>query len=130
MSRVLVQRAAELVDRPVSRRGFLRRFTLAATALSVAPVTYLLRPGTAYAATDSAAIIDSLESVIDTLDATLEDMVTVVDEQDYAIRIATAERDSCCADSTAPPSWKLPANWWSFGIAAVVGALIGIFAAR
>ncbi|MDP9495482.1 MAG: hypothetical protein M3P87_09610 [Actinomycetota bacterium] len=50
MSQTLVKRAAELVDRPVSRRGFLRRFTMVATALSVAPVSYLLRPGTAYAA--------------------------------------------------------------------------------
>ena len=33
-----------------SRRGFLSRATITATALTVAPVDYLLRPGTAYAA--------------------------------------------------------------------------------
>lgn len=50
MSRTLVRRATELMDHPVSRRGFLRRFTMAATAMTVAPVTYLLRPVSAYAA--------------------------------------------------------------------------------
>jgi hypothetical protein len=49
MSRTLVRRATELLDRPISRRGFLRRLTYGATALSVAPVAYALRPGTAYA---------------------------------------------------------------------------------
>lgn len=50
MSSTIVRRATELLDRNVSRRGFLRRLTFGATALSVAPLTYLLRPGTAYAA--------------------------------------------------------------------------------
>jgi len=50
VSRALVQRASELVDRPVSRRGFLRRITYAATALSVAPLTFMFRPVTAQAA--------------------------------------------------------------------------------
>lgn len=49
MSRTLVRRATELFDRPISRRGFLRRMTLGATALSVAPIAFALRPGTAYA---------------------------------------------------------------------------------
>ena len=50
MSSVLVRRATALLDRPISRRGLLRRLTYGAAALSVAPLAYLLRPGTAYAA--------------------------------------------------------------------------------
>ena len=50
MSRTLVKRATELFDRPISRRGFLRRLTYGATALSVAPLAYAMKPGTAYAA--------------------------------------------------------------------------------
>lgn len=50
MSRTLVRRATEMFDRPVSRRGFLRRLAYGATALTVAPVAYALKPGTAYAA--------------------------------------------------------------------------------
>ena len=50
MSKTLVKRATGLVDRPVSRRGFLRRMTMGATALAVTPLFYLTRPTTAYAA--------------------------------------------------------------------------------
>ncbi len=50
MSRTLVKRATDLLDRPVSRRGFLRRLTYGATALATAPLAYALKPGTAYAA--------------------------------------------------------------------------------
>jgi hypothetical protein len=50
MSKTLVRRATEMVDRPVSRRGFLRRLTMGATALTVAPLFYMTRPVTAYAA--------------------------------------------------------------------------------
>ncbi len=46
----LVSRATEALDRPISRRGFLRRLTYGATALAAAPLAYALRPGTAYAA--------------------------------------------------------------------------------
>ncbi len=49
MSRTLVRRATEMLDRPISRRGFLRRLTYGATALSVAPIAFAVRPGTAYA---------------------------------------------------------------------------------
>ncbi len=49
MSRTLVRRATEALDRPISRRGFLRRLTYGATALSVAPISFALKPGTAYA---------------------------------------------------------------------------------
>ncbi|HSK06444.1 MAG TPA: twin-arginine translocation signal domain-containing protein [Acidimicrobiia bacterium] len=50
MSRTLVRRVTEMVDRPVSRRGFLRRLTMGATALTVAPLFYVTRPVTAHAA--------------------------------------------------------------------------------
>lgn len=50
MTSTLVRRATQLFDRPVSRRGFLRRLTYGATALTMAPLTYTLKPGTAYAA--------------------------------------------------------------------------------
>jgi hypothetical protein len=46
----LVRRATELFDRPISRRGFIRRMTYGATALSVTPIAFALKPGTAYAA--------------------------------------------------------------------------------
>jgi hypothetical protein len=50
MSRWLAERAGDLLGRRTSRRGFLARATLGATALSVAPAEFLLRPTTAYAA--------------------------------------------------------------------------------
>ena len=46
----LTQGIGEFLVTRTSRRGFLSRATVAATALSVAPVDLLLRPGTAYAA--------------------------------------------------------------------------------
>lgn len=48
----LTQRASALVSRAPdsSRRDFLTKFTLAATALLVAPLDFILRPMTAYAA--------------------------------------------------------------------------------
>lgn len=49
MSTALVDAASRLVDR-TSRRGFLRRVALAGTALVAAPVAYVLRPISAYAA--------------------------------------------------------------------------------
>jgi hypothetical protein len=57
LSASLVDRASRSLDRPTAprrhglpRRSFLRRTTLAATALTVAPSDYVLRPRTAYAA--------------------------------------------------------------------------------
>ncbi|HVR80203.1 MAG TPA: hypothetical protein VMS99_17665, partial [Acidimicrobiia bacterium] len=50
ISQTLVRRASEALDRPISRRNFLQRMTLGAAAISVAPVTYLFKPVTAYAA--------------------------------------------------------------------------------
>ena len=46
----LTRRAAELVGRRTSRRGFLGRTALVGSALTVAGSTYVLRPGSAYAA--------------------------------------------------------------------------------
>ena len=51
MSQMIAERAARAMDRDgISRRGFLRTVVLAATALAVAPLQYVLRPGSAYAA--------------------------------------------------------------------------------
>lgn len=46
----LTGRAAAMVDRRTSRRGFLGRTAVVGSALTVAAPTYVLRPGTAYAA--------------------------------------------------------------------------------
>jgi len=46
----LAVRASEVLSRRTSRRGFLARTAVVGSALAVAPVTYALRPGTAYAA--------------------------------------------------------------------------------
>lgn len=50
MSQTLVARISRVVDSRAGRRGFLSRSALGATALAVAPVTYVLRPTTAHAA--------------------------------------------------------------------------------
>ena len=50
MSQWLVERASSLLGRRSSRRDFLTRTALVGTALSVAPLRYILRPGTAYGA--------------------------------------------------------------------------------
>ena len=46
----LLQSSGSLLERRVSRRGALARFGLIATALSVAPVRFLMRPISAWAA--------------------------------------------------------------------------------
>lgn len=43
-------RLGSFLERRTSRRGLLARTALVATAMSAAPLTYLLRPGSAYAA--------------------------------------------------------------------------------
>jgi len=48
--RTLVERAAGLLDRGPSRRSFLVRTAVIGSALTVSPLRFLLRPGTAYAA--------------------------------------------------------------------------------
>ncbi|MEZ5165250.1 MAG: hypothetical protein R2695_01715 [Acidimicrobiales bacterium] len=50
MSRRVVSTLSRVVDHRASRRGFLSRSALGATALAVAPAAYALRPTTAYAA--------------------------------------------------------------------------------
>ena len=50
MSRWLVERTSGWLEARTSRRGFLQASALAATALSIAPADYVLRPVTAYAA--------------------------------------------------------------------------------
>jgi hypothetical protein len=46
----LASGAGSLLERRISRRGALARVALASSALAVAPLRYLLRPGTAWAA--------------------------------------------------------------------------------
>jgi hypothetical protein len=50
VSQWLVERASSLLGRRSSRRDFLTRTALVGTAMSVAPLRYILRPGTAYGA--------------------------------------------------------------------------------
>jgi hypothetical protein len=50
MTGKLLERSGSLIERRTSRRGLLSRFALAATAFSVAPVRYLTRPISAWAA--------------------------------------------------------------------------------
>ena len=50
MSAKLVEAASRVLDTHTSRRGFLRRAAMVGTALVAAPATYILRPGSAYAA--------------------------------------------------------------------------------
>jgi hypothetical protein len=115
------------------RRQGPRLAALLATSLIAAALTLespSTRPGTAYAATDSAAVIDSLEAHIDTLDAALEELVLVVDEQALEIDLERIRADSCCLTVPEDPSWKLPGNWLTYSIAAVIGALAGILAVK
>jgi hypothetical protein len=49
VSERLARRAGALLERRISRRGVLSRMALGGTALAVAPLRYLLRPGTAWA---------------------------------------------------------------------------------
>lgn len=50
MSRRVVQALSRVVDHRASRRGFLSRSAMGATALAVAPAAYALRPTSAHAA--------------------------------------------------------------------------------
>ena len=50
MSRRVVQALSRVVDHRASRRGFLSKSAMGATALAVAPAAYALRPTTAHAA--------------------------------------------------------------------------------
>lgn len=92
MSRSLVRRATAILDRPISRRGFLRRMTYAATALSVAPITYLLRPVTAQAAICSCSGQNC----------------------DCGSLCCDGYTEFCCSiyGENACPSGTVPAGWW------------------
>jgi hypothetical protein len=59
----------------------------------------------------------------------LDSILVVIDEQDYTIRMQQVAIDSCLAVSEGP-SWKLPGNWLTYSIAAVIGALAGILAVK
>ncbi len=48
--RNLAERLASFMERRVDRRGVLRKGAMAGTAMAVAPATFALRPGSAYAA--------------------------------------------------------------------------------
>lgn len=50
LATTLTDRAAAFVDRRTSRRGFISKTAVVGSALTVAGPTYVLRPGTAYAA--------------------------------------------------------------------------------
>lgn len=92
MSQTLVRRASELLDRPISRRGFLRRLTYGATALAAAPLAYSLKPGTAYAA------ICSCSGQSCDCNSTCCDGYT----------------EFCCSitGQNVCPSGTIPAGWW------------------
>ena len=49
MSNWLIDRSSAILDRGTTRRGFLTHTALVGSALAVAPVSYVLRPQTAYA---------------------------------------------------------------------------------
>lgn len=48
--RSIAERVAGFLERRLDRRGMLRRTAMAGTAMAVAPSTFVLRPGSAYAA--------------------------------------------------------------------------------
>ena len=50
MSTRLVEASARVLERKLSRRGFLRRAAIVGSALVAAPATYVLRKNTAYSA--------------------------------------------------------------------------------
>ena len=50
MSRWLVERSSAALGHNVSRRSFLTKTAVVASAIAVSPLRYILRPGTAYAA--------------------------------------------------------------------------------
>jgi hypothetical protein len=56
----LLDTAASLLERRTSRRGLLARAALAGSALAVAPLRYLLRPGTAWAVIRPGACAEGL----------------------------------------------------------------------
>jgi hypothetical protein len=60
----LARRAADVVGRRTSRRGFIGRTALVGSALTVAGPSYVLRPGTAYAAVTGSAAATAAAPVL------------------------------------------------------------------
>ena len=49
MTQRMVDKASGVLEKRISRQSFLIRLTVVGSALTVGPIRYLLRPGTAYA---------------------------------------------------------------------------------
>ncbi len=92
MTRTFVKRASRLVDRPVSRRSFLSKMTMGATALSVAPFKFLFQQGTAY------AVICSCSG----------------QQCGCGDLCCDGYTDFCCAlyEDNVCPTGTIPAGWW------------------
>ena len=93
MSQWLVEKGSSLLGARSSRRNFLVRSAVAGSALAVAPMRYLLRPGTAYAAICSCAGTDC----------------------DCGSACCDGYTDFCCSvnngQNTCPPG-TFEAGWW------------------
>jgi S-layer homology domain len=92
VSRRVVNALSRVVDHRASRRGFLSRSAMGATALAVAPVTFALRPTTALAAICACA----------------------GSECDCDARCCDGYTDFCCqltGENLCPPN-TLVAGWW------------------
>ncbi|MGH9223506.1 MAG: RICIN domain-containing protein [Acidimicrobiales bacterium] len=93
MSKWLVEKGSSLLGARTSRRNFLVRSAMAGSALAVAPVRYILQPGTAYAAICSCAGTDC----------------------DCGSACCDGYTDFCCSinngSNTCPPG-TFEAGWW------------------
>ncbi len=92
MSRRLALAASNVLGRKSSRRSFLTRAAMTGTAMSVAPLDFALRPGTAYAAVCSC----------------------VGSECDCDSLCCGGYTEFCCTltgQNTCPPG-TVPAGWW------------------
>ncbi|MEO0492979.1 MAG: S-layer homology domain-containing protein [Actinomycetota bacterium] len=92
MSRTVVDTLSRIVDRRSSRRGFLSKSAMGATAIAVAPAAYVLRPTTAHAAICSCQGLDC-----DCLDGCCDGYT-----------------DFCCflsGENLCPPG-TIVAGWW------------------
>ena len=94
MSQWLAEKTANVLGARTSRRGFLMRSALAGSALAVAPLKYILRPGTAYAAICGCAGSDC----------------------DCGSACCDGYTEFCCAvnpdGSNACPPGSFEAGWW------------------
>ncbi len=93
MSRWLVEKGSSLLEARTSRRGFLFQTAMVGSALAVAPLRYLLRPVTAYAAICACAGTDC----------------------DCGSACCDGYTDFCCSvndgSNTCPPG-TFEAGWW------------------